>query len=120
MNGSQTPQINLELIAPDKTKNTNIKSSTHWDGHSNQLTSHLVLTLNLQVSTMVKHALNLIFKWVMPSKPSYRSNSHWGTKFRIFNAVRSHARMIKLQKRLFIEALTNNTGHQHNAQMYTS
>ena len=40
-----------------------------------------------------------------------------------FDVGRSHARMIKFQKRYFIETLTNNesnTGLQHNAHMYTS
>ena len=42
---------------------------------------------------------------------------------RIFDVGRSYARMIKLQKRYFIETLENNetiSGHKHNAHMYSS
>ena len=42
---------------------------------------------------------------------------------RFFDVGRSYARMIKIQKRYFIEALDNNktnSGHKHNAHMYSS
>ena len=42
---------------------------------------------------------------------------------RIFDVGISHARMIKSQKRYFIETLENNetnSGHKHNAHMYSS
>ena len=42
---------------------------------------------------------------------------------RLFDVARSYARMIKFQKRYFIEALENNetnSGHKHNAHMYSS
>ena len=42
---------------------------------------------------------------------------------RFFDVGRSYARMIKFQKRYFIETLENNetnSGHKHNAHMYSS
>ena len=42
---------------------------------------------------------------------------------RIFDIGRSYARMIKFQKRYFIETLKNNetnSGHKHNAHVYSS
>ena len=42
---------------------------------------------------------------------------------RIFDVGRSHARKIKFQKRYYIEKLENNetnSGHKHNAHMYSS
>ena len=42
---------------------------------------------------------------------------------RIFDVGRSHARIINFQKRYFIETFENNetnSGHKHNAHMYSS
>ena len=60
-----------------------------------------------------------------PTKHAIKATIIWAPEnhCRIFDVGRSHARMIKFQKRYFIETLKNNettSGHKHMPHIYSS
>ena len=99
----------------------------HTLGWSLQLTN---ITLTFDVATKHMYYGKVCIKCVIerghcPPNHATKATIIWEPEnhCRIFDVVRLYARMIKFQKRFFIETLDKNetnSGHQHNARMYSS
>ena len=98
----------------------------HTQGWSLQLTN---ISLTYDVASEHMYYGNVRIKCDLdrghyPPNHSIKATVTWKPEnhCRIFDVGRSHARMIKIQKRYFIKTLKNNepnSGHEHNAHMYS-
>ena len=98
-------------------------SPTHYDGNYNLKISHLLLTYNQKAFTI--KTLEQTVTLARPAVPHFtQAKKHsFGNPVITVKNSRLKSLTIELQKRYFIELLTNNetiSWHQRNVHMYTS